>query len=207
MSKKYLGLIGPEDSVYLRLIQREADKTGLPVLRVSQRDERCGCYVIDSEAGETGIRLTAEEDIDCVQHPGMSCVAEAALRIFSRYCWPHVTVALIGRGHAVQGLAEELVKNGHTVRPCTRDMDPDYVLSPATFIINSAPEVTAAQLMAAWMGQHRIFDISGSLGSLARHEDWKGLYISSGEIGKKNVETLLERARIVLEGIDDEHKE
>lgn len=46
MSKKYLGLIGPEDSVYLRLIQREADKAGLPVLRVSRRDERCGCYVI-----------------------------------------------------------------------------------------------------------------------------------------------------------------
>lgn len=40
MDKKYLGLIGPEDSVYLRLIQREADKTGLPTLRVSQRDKR-----------------------------------------------------------------------------------------------------------------------------------------------------------------------
>lgn len=26
MDKKYLGLIGPEDSVYLRLIQREAKK-------------------------------------------------------------------------------------------------------------------------------------------------------------------------------------
>lgn len=198
MSKKYLGLIGPEDNVYLRLIQREAEKAGLPVLRVSQRDERCGCYVIDNEAGDADIRLTAEEDIDCVQHPGMSCAAEAALRIFSRYCWPHVTVALVGRGHAVQGIAEELVKNGHTVRPCTRDMDPDYVLSPATFIINSAPEVTAAQLMAAWMGQQRIFDISGSLGSLARHEDWKGLYISRGEIGKKNVEILLDRAKVML---------
>ena len=40
MTEKYLGLIGPEDSVYLRLIQREAEKAGLPVLRVSQRDER-----------------------------------------------------------------------------------------------------------------------------------------------------------------------
>lgn len=26
MSEKYLGLIGPEDSIYLRLIQREAEK-------------------------------------------------------------------------------------------------------------------------------------------------------------------------------------
>jgi hypothetical protein len=40
VTEKYLGLIGPEDSVYLRLIQREAEKTGLPVLQVSQRDER-----------------------------------------------------------------------------------------------------------------------------------------------------------------------
>lgn len=42
MSEKYLGLIGPAGSVYLRLIQREAEKAGLPALRVSQRDERCG---------------------------------------------------------------------------------------------------------------------------------------------------------------------
>lgn len=42
MSEKYLGMIGPEDSVYLRLIQREAEKAGLPVLRVGQQDERCG---------------------------------------------------------------------------------------------------------------------------------------------------------------------
>lgn len=55
VSKKHLGLIGPEDSVYLRLIQREAEKAGLPVLRVSQRDERCWCYVIDSEAGDVDI--------------------------------------------------------------------------------------------------------------------------------------------------------
>lgn len=38
MSEKYLGLIGPEDSVYLRLIQRETEKAGLPVLRLIQRE-------------------------------------------------------------------------------------------------------------------------------------------------------------------------
>ena len=198
MSEKYLGLIGPEDSVYLRLIQREADKAGLPVLRVRQRDERCGCYVIDSEAGETGIRLTAEEDIDCVQHPGLSCVAEAALRYVRRMLVPFAVVGLIGRGHAVQGLAEELAGFGNAVLPCNRAMHPWKALYGAQIFVNSAPEPDWELLDTVWQGRHRIIDISGSLEQLTQRFDWKGTYISRGEIGKKNVEILLDRAQAVL---------
>ncbi len=198
MSKKYLGLIGPADSVYLRLIQREAEKTGLPALRVSQRDERCGCYVIDSEAGNVDIQLTAEEDIDCVQHPGLSCVAEAALRYVRRMLVPFAVVGLIGRGHAVQGLAEELVKNSLTVLPCNRAMHPGKALYGAQIFVNSAPEADRDLLDAVWEGKHRVIDISGSLEQLTQRFDWKGIYISRGEIGKKNVEILLDRAQTVL---------
>lgn len=200
MSEKYLGLIGPEDSVYLRLIQREADKAGLPVLRVRQRDERCGCYVIDSEAGGMDIRLTAEEDIDCVQHPGLSCVAEAALYYIHRMDLAYANVGLIGRRHAVQGLAEELVKNGHTVLPCNRAMHPWQALYGAKIIVNSAPEADRDLLDSIWISRHGVIDISGSLEPLTRRSDWKSLYISRGEVGKKNVEILLDRAQAVLEG-------
>lgn len=198
MSKKYLGLIGPEDSVYLRLIQREAEKAGLPVLRVNQRDERCGCYVIDSEAGDAKIDLTFEEDIDCVQHPGMSCVAEAALRYIHRMSMPLSVVGLIGRRHAVQGLAEELVRSGHAVLPCNRAMHPWKALYGAQIFVNSAPEPDGELLDAVWQGRHRIIDISGSLEQLTQRFDWKGTYISRGEIGRKNVEILLDRAQAVL---------
>lgn len=199
MSKKYLGLIGPEDSVYLRLIQRGAEKAGLPVLRVSQRDERCGCYVIDSEAGETGIRLTAEEDIDCVQHPGLSCVAEAALWYFDRMSIPYETVGLIGRGHAVQGLAEKLAKDSHTVLPCNQAMDPVFALRTAQIIINSAPIATLGLLDAVGVNRSLIIDISGALEPLPQRAGWKGAYVKRGDIGKKNVEILLNRAREALE--------
>ena len=198
MSEKHLGLIGPEDSVYLRLIQREAEKTGLPALRVSQRDERCGCYVIDSEDGGADIQLTAEEDIDCVQHPGLSCVAEAALYYIHRMDLAYANVGLIGRRHAVQGLAEELVKNGHTVLPCNRAMHPWQALYGAKIIVNSAPEADRDLLDAVWEGRHRVIDISGALEPLTQSPDWKGLYISRGEIGKKNVEILLDRAQVIL---------
>lgn len=198
MSKKHLGLIGPEDSVYLRLIQREADKAGLPVLRVSQRDERCGFYVIDSEAGDAKIDLTFEEDIDCVQHPGLSCVAEAALYYIHRMDLAYANVGLIGRRHAVQGLAEELVKNGHTVLPCNRAMHPWQALYGAQIFVNSAPEPDWELLDTVWQGRHRIIDISGSLEQLTQRFDWKGTYISRGEIGKKNVEILLDRAQVML---------
>ena len=198
MDKKYLGLIGPADSVYLRLIQREAEKAGLPVLRVGQRDERCGCYVIDSEAGNVDIWLTAEEDIDCVQHPGLSCVAEAALRYIHRMCMPFSVVGLIGRRHAVQGLGEALVRSGHAVLPCNRAMNPWKSLYGAQVFVNSAPEADRDLLYAVWQARHRIIDISGSLEQLTQRFDWKGIYISRGEIGKKNVEILLNRAQVIL---------
>ena len=204
MSKKHLSLIGPEDSVYLRLIQRKAEQAGLPVLRVSRRDERCGCYVIDSEGGDADIRLTAEEDIDCVQHPGLSCVAEAALRYIYRMCMPLSVVGLIGRRHAVQGLGEALVRSGYAVLPCNRAMHPGKALYGAQIIVNSAPEADRDLLDAVWEGRHRIIDISGALESLTRHEDWKGTYISRGNIGKLNVNILLERAQAVLEGTEDD---
>ena len=198
MDKKYLGLIGPEDSVYLRLIQREAEAAGLLALRVSQRDERCGCYVIDSEAGGADIQLTAEEDIDCVQHPGLSCVAEAALWYFDRMSIPYETVGLIGRGHAVQGLAEKLAKDSHIVLPCNQAMDPVFALLTAQIIINSAPTATLGLLDAVGVNRSLIIDISGALEPLPQRAGWKGIYISRGEIGKKNVEILLDRAQAVL---------
>lgn len=198
MAEKYLGLIGPADSVYLRLIQREAEKAGLPVLRVSQRDERCGCYVIDSEAGDAKIDLTFEEDIDCVQYPGLSCVAEAALRCIHRMFMPLSVVGLIGRRHAVQGLAEELVRSGHAVLPCNRAMHPWKALYGAQIIVNSAPEADRDLLDAVWEGKHRVIDISGSLDPLTQSPDWNGIYISRGEIGRKNVEILLDRAQAAL---------
>lgn len=198
MDKKYLGLIGPEDSVYLRLIQREAEKAGLPVLRVNQRDERCGCYVIDSEAGGVGIRLTAEEDIDCVQHPGLSCVAEAALQWVKRMSDPRDAVGLVGRKHAVQGLAEALVHSGRTVIPSNRALPPKRELHDARVLVNSAPKVTTDLMYAVWFGRRQVIDISGALEPLTQSPDWKGLYISRGEIGKKNVEILLDRAQVIL---------
>lgn len=198
MSKKHLGLIGPADSVYLRLIQREADKTGLPVLRVSQRDERCGCYVIDSEAENVDIRLTAEEDIDCVQHPGMSCVAEAALHWVKRMSDPRDVVGLVGRKHAVQGLAEALVHSGRTVIPVNRALPPKRDLHDARVLVNSAPKVTTDLMYAVWFGWRRVIDISGSLESFTQNPDWNVTYVSRGEIGKKNVEILLDRAQVML---------
>lgn len=200
MSEKYLGLIGPEDSVYLRLIQREAEKAGLPVLRVSQRGERCGCYVIDSEAGGADIRLTFDEDIDCVQHPGLSCVAEAALYWVKRMSDPRDVVGLVGRKHAVQGLAEALVHSGRTVIPSNRSLPPKRDLHDARVLVNSAPKVTTDLMYAVWFGRRRVIDISGSLESFTQNPDWNGTYISRGEIGKKNVEILLDRAQAVLEG-------
>ena len=111
---------------------------------------------------------------------------------------PLSVVGLIGRRHAVQGLAEELVRSGHAVLPCNRAMHPWKALYGAQIFVNSAPEADWELLDAVWEGRHRVIDISGSLEQLTQRFDWKGIYISRGEIGKKNVEILLDRAQAEL---------
>lgn len=117
---------------------------------------------------------------------------------------PLSVVGLIGRRHAVQGLAEELVRSGHAVLPCNRAMNPWKSLYGAQIFVNSATEPDWELLDAVWQGRHRIIDISGSLEQLTQRFDWKGTYISRGEIGRKNVEILLDRAQAVMEGTEDD---
>ena len=195
MDKKYLGLIGYRKTGSIPLDDKAYRYWNMAT---DSWEGEGGSYQLRVGASSADIRLTAEEDIDCVQHPGLSCVAEAALYYIRRMDLAYANVGLIGRGHAVQGLAEELVKNGHTVLPCNRELNPWLTLSAAKIIINSAPLATPRLIKVVDAKRYHILDISGALESLTRHEDWKGTYISRGEIGRKNVEILLDRAQAVL---------
>lgn len=75
MKNDTLGLYGPENSEYLRLVERRAAEEGIKTARVDGPTPGCAAYVADTDAGWPMWDLTPGEDVDNIQHPGMSCCA------------------------------------------------------------------------------------------------------------------------------------
>ena len=72
--------------------------------------------VIDRETYVGEVELCPEQDVDNLYNPGMSCVAEAAYEVLSNcFALDGKVVTIVGRGHAVQGLAEKLIALNATV--------------------------------------------------------------------------------------------
>lgn len=62
-----LGLYGPEDSKYLRLVARRAEEKGIKTAWVAGPTPGCVAYVADTDAGWPMWNLTRDEDVDCIQ--------------------------------------------------------------------------------------------------------------------------------------------
>lgn len=77
MKNDTLGLCGPEDSRYLRLVARRAAVNGIKTAWVAGPTPGCVAYVADTDAGWPMWPLTPEEDVDRIQHQGQSCCAAA----------------------------------------------------------------------------------------------------------------------------------
>lgn len=120
-AKKYkpsLLLIGSHKSPFLWAVNRMAEQAGiyshilsyLPSLLSRTK------VVIDRETYVGEVELCPEQDVDNLYNPGMSCVAEAAYEVLSNcFALDGKVVTIVGRGHAVQGLAEKLIALNATV--------------------------------------------------------------------------------------------
>ena len=120
-AKKYkpsLLLIGSHKSPFLWAVNRMAEQAGiyshilsyLPSLLSRTK------VVIDRETYVGEVELCPEQDVDNLYNPGMSCVAEAAYEVLSNcFALDGKVVTIVGRGHAVQGLAEKLIALSATV--------------------------------------------------------------------------------------------
>ena len=194
-----LGLYGPEDSKYLRLVARRAEAEGIKTAWVAGPTPGCVAYVADTDAGWPLWDLSPEEDVDNIQHPGLSCCAAGLLRYI--YSSPGWRVCIIGRGHAVQGLAEAL--KGYEVDQCSSTaLDMAYRVARADIIVNSADDVTE-ELLGAVPASAIVIDISGSMLPLS---DRVADYVPRGYVGRWNIVELLRRVRMLIEsgGDDDE---
>lgn len=197
MKKDTLGLYGPEDSKYLRLVARRAAAKGIKTAWVDGPTPGCVAYVADTDAGWPMWPLTPEEDVDNIQHPGLSCCAAGALRYIYTGS-PGRRVCIIGRGHAVQGLAEAL--RGYEIDQCSSTaLDMGYRVSRADIIVNSTA-VVAWEVLDAVPSSATVIDISGSMLPL------KGGvcdYVPRGYVGHRNIVELLRRVKERIEEEQD----
>ena len=194
MKNDTLGLYGPEDSKYLRLVASRAEAEGIKTAWVAGPTPGCVAYVADTEAGWPMWPLTPEEDVDRIQHQGQSCCAAAALMRMDRV--PGWTACIIGRGHAVQGLADAMMELGYMVNQCSSTaLDMRYRAARADIIVNSADAVTE-EVLGAVHARSTVIDISGSMEPL---RDRVADYVPRGYVGRWNIAELLRRVRVLIE--------
>lgn len=196
MKNDTLGLYGPEDSKYLRLVARRAAENGIKTAWVAGPTPGCVAYVADTDAGWPLWDLSPEEDVDNIKHPGLSCCAAGVWRYI--YSLSSRRVCIIGRGHAVQGL--EKILNGYEVDQCSSTaLDMAYRVARADIIVNSADAVTE-EVLAAVPALATVIDISGSMEPLS---DRVADYVPRGYVGGWNIAELLRRVRVRIEDEQD----
>lgn len=202
MTNDILGLYGPEDSKYLRLVARRAEENGIKTAWVAGPTPGCVAYVTDTDAGCPMWDMTPKEDVDCIQHPWLSCCAEAVLL----YMWCVCSlrrghrVCIIGRGHAVQGLTVMWhnigMRDKYNLDQCSSTaLDMAYRVARADIIVNSADAVTE-EVLDAVPALATVIDISGSMEPLS---DRVADYVPRGYVGHWNITELLRRVRVRIE--------
>lgn len=198
MKNDTLGLYGPEDSKYLRLVARRAAKEGIKTAWVSGPTPGCVAYVADTDAGWPMWDMTREEDVDCIQHVGVSCCAAGVLWYI--YSLPRDRrVCIIGRGHAVQWMYSAMRSYNYEVDQCSSTaLDMAYRVARADIIVNSADAVTE-EVLGAVPTESTVLDISGSMEPL---RDRVADYVPRGYVGRWNIAELLRRVQERIEATD-----
>lgn len=192
MTNDTLGLYGPEDSKYLRLVARRAAEKGIKTAWVAGPTPGCVAYVADTDAGWPMWDMTREEDVDCIQHAGISCCAAGVLWYI--YSLPRDRrVCIIGRGHAVQRMDGALRWHDYEFDQCSSTaLDMAYRVARADVIVNSADAVTE-EVLDAVPAQSTVIDISGSMEPL---RDRVADYVPRSYVGRWNIVELLRRVRV-----------
>lgn len=194
MTNDTLGLYGPEDSKYLRLVARRAEEKGIKTAWVAGPTPGCVAYVADTDAGWPMWDLSREEDVDNIRHTGLSCCAAAVLWYI--YSLPRDRrVCIIGRGHAVQRMDRVLRYYSYEFDQCSSTaLDMAYLVDWAGIIVNSADAVTE-EVLDAVPASATVIDISGSMEPL---RDRVADYVPRAYVGGWNIAELLRRVRVLI---------
>ena len=193
-----LCLYGSRESRYLKGIAAKARQFDIAVrwFDCPPPTHPDGPYIVDVESfGNSNLyRIPAVRsyDLDCTSGDYLSCTAEACLELLNRLA--DVTgkhVCIIGRGHAVQRLRDNLLYANATVTVChSKTANMREVAATAEIVVNSAPRLHA-YCDVGFKLRRIILDISGAL---KEWEDCELLtYVGPREIGRLNTALTLNR--------------
>ena len=181
-----LYLMGGE-TPFLKSIAKKADRLGVKYEFIPYiADMRRPC-VVDVETIKDPFWLTANADIDAVDKEDMpSCCSEAIGDTIKEIGAEGKNITIIGRGHAVQGLAKMLLYCNATVTVVHSKTNNLYEATRFADIIVVAAPVTPAQV--APLADKIVIDVSGTFKGFVDDK----LYI--GNIGKLTTSYILWRA-------------
>lgn len=173
---------GDDKSPFIRAIKKKCD--ALDVKWLYPEDGLAHPVVVDLDVSYPDW-LEEKRDIDCIVNDGISCCAEAVLSIIAvrddgiSGC----NVCIIGRGHAVKGLADALLTNGATVTLChSKTRDVMWPVTGADVVVLASPVMPNGYDGSA---NYKTIDVSGLLGD--------EVAVTASEVGKLNVSVLLNR--------------
>ena len=109
-------LLGSEDSVFLKSIKKKADSLGIHYDHTFHFTPPYQGAVVDTETCPSDLRLSSDVDIDHSFSDGLSSVSQGVLALLLAADLVHKkNITIVGRGHAVKGLAQALIYNNATV--------------------------------------------------------------------------------------------
>lgn len=112
-------LLGAPDSVFLNAVATKANRLGIDCeYTYNFKSQPYQGIVVDTETAPRDCRWLVSEnvDIDNSFHNGLSSVSQAVLALLlASDLVVGKDITIVGRGHAVQGLAESLTDNDATV--------------------------------------------------------------------------------------------
>lgn len=183
---KQLFLVGGE-TPFLKAIKKKATNLGIYCTYKDRVDLNTTPTVVDTEVYKELFHLISQQDIDKIQCDGISCCANAILAFLTNIDIAGKNITILGRGHAVKGLAEELMYcTDATVTVChskTRNLYESTLF--ADILVVAAP-VKPAQVSS--LAGKIVIDVSGTFKGFVP----KDRYV--GNIGKLTTSILLNRA-------------
>lgn len=200
-------LVGKEDSVFLNLVAKRCKHFGIspifqyPKVDILRTPSRCA-VVFDTDDRCVNVLCHSAvilSDVDCVRTTGMSSVAEAVFEILQgANMIEGKSICIIGRGHATQGLAEQLIRWNATVTVChskTR-LDPIFAHDGERKMYPAADVVICAtpQLNGDILAHELVIDISGAAKDVCVNK--KAVYFSG--IGRLTIAVLVNRIAVYI---------
>lgn len=200
-------LVGKEDSVFLNLVAKRCKHFGIapifqyPKVDILRTPSRCA-VVFDTDDKRVNVLCHAAvmlSDVDCVRTTGMSSVAEAVFEILQgANMIEGKSICIIGRGHAVQGLAEQLIRWNATVTVCHSKTqlkpiftnDGEHKMYPAADIVICA----TPKLDGVILAHELVIDISGAAKDACVNK--KATYFSG--IGPLTIAVLVNRIAVYI---------